>query len=134
MACPAGTVYRNYFWNGRGQSGGSQSQINTARDLARLVDNEKHNYWNMKNGYLLPARSTAMAELGERLESGSVEGKDANNNDSSAEDLPFTEKARRNLRVGIHWDTATARDKDRPDDVEPHRVCQVSTLLHSPLL
>jgi len=62
MACPAATVYRNYFCQAQapddtshcGQAGGSSKQLDTSRDMASLVDNKKHGYWDMKNGYLLP--------------------------------------------------------------------------------
>jgi hypothetical protein len=52
MACPAATVFRNYLWEGCGQTGGDQNQLNTARDLEKILDNEEHNYWNMKNGFI----------------------------------------------------------------------------------
>ena len=68
MACPAATVWRNYFWNGRGQAGGSERQLDTARGFAEVVGNARRNYWRMQNGYMLPARDGAMAELGSRLE------------------------------------------------------------------
>ena len=37
LACPAATVWRNYFWAGRGQSGGSARQLDTAADAAALL-------------------------------------------------------------------------------------------------
>ena len=39
MACPAATVYRNYFYgpSGKGQAGGSSKQINTAEGVYVLV-------------------------------------------------------------------------------------------------
>lgn len=91
MACPAGTVFRNYFWEGRGQTGGNQNQLNTAKDLEKILDNEKHNYWNMKNGYMMP-RSGAMKEVGEKI--------------STEEGL--RESLFLSGRVGIHWDTEVA--------------------------
>jgi hypothetical protein len=33
-----------YFWEGRGQIGGNQNQLNTAKDLEKILDNEKHKY------------------------------------------------------------------------------------------
>lgn len=91
MACPAATVFRNYFWEGRGQTGGNQNQLNTAKDLEKILDNEKLNYWNMKNGYMMP-RSGAMKEVGEKI---------------SAEE-GLRESLFLGGRVGIHWDTEVA--------------------------
>jgi hypothetical protein len=34
MACPSATLFRNYFWEGRGQAGGSEQQLDTTRDIA----------------------------------------------------------------------------------------------------
>ena len=67
MACPAATVYRNYFWKGRGQAGGNHKQINTALDLERVLDNKVNKYWKMKNGYMMPLRPGSIKEIGERL-------------------------------------------------------------------
>jgi hypothetical protein len=33
MACPSATLFRNYFWEGRGQAGGSEQQLDTTRDI-----------------------------------------------------------------------------------------------------
>ena len=38
MACPAGTVKRNQFWNGVGQG---PAQFDGAGDIAKLVENAK---------------------------------------------------------------------------------------------
>eukprot|EP00961_Rhodomonas_salina_P056787 762973-Rhodomonas_salina.2 len=92
MACPAATLFRNYFcpvkrcaqlsasacavrlpaleWSG--QLGGSPKQLDTTASVAKLVDNEKHKYWKMSNGYLLPQTTTAMRALGERLKTETV--------------------------------------------------------------
>jgi hypothetical protein len=71
IACPAGTVYRNYFSQG-GQAGGSARQLDTSADLGAVLDNARHGYWRMRNGYLLPSerpagRPSAMAEVAARL-------------------------------------------------------------------
>ena len=89
MACPAATVFRNYFWNGRGQLGGDRNQINTAKDLEIILGNDEGSYWSMKNGYMMPSRSDAMKEVGDR-----ISGEDG------LRDSLFL-----NGRVGIHWDT-----------------------------
>ena len=69
MACPAATVYRNYFYNGRGQGGGSAMQLDTSRHVGDVVGNERQRYWVMSNGYLLPAPGGGhgLAQLSNRL-------------------------------------------------------------------
>lgn len=91
LACPAALVWRNYFCqSGEGQLGGSEKQINTARDMATMLvpcddsnnsntDNNENDkrygsshstngvYWNVQNGYLLPTSQAAMVELNQRL-------------------------------------------------------------------
>lgn len=67
MMCAAGTVFRNYFWQGRGQLGGNERQINTLGDVEVALKNESHGYWTMTNGYLLPSRRGAIADVAERL-------------------------------------------------------------------
>lgn len=102
LACPAGTVWRNYFWAGRGQAGGDDQQLDTTRDAAALLDNQKHNYWQMNNGYLLPTRKDGLAELAQRLTT----------------EPGLRDEVRSVLRAGVHWDTATVAEP-------PHRVAQV---------
>ena len=102
MACPAATVFRNYFVNG-GQHHGNQ--LDGASDIALLCDNNKHKYWDMANGYLLPTRHGAIGEVGERIQH--EEG--------------FHEAFVSKLRVGIHWNTETEKNKSG----QSHRVCQV---------
>ena len=122
MACPAATVFRNYFWAERGQAGGSERQLDTARGLGEVVGNAKKNYWRMQNGYMIPARDGAMAELGARL---------------AAED-GLAAAAHAAVRVGVHWSTQTATTKTwkrraeadgggwaEGDERAPHRVAQV---------
>lgn len=98
IACPAGTVFRNYFVNGHGQGNGMQ--IDGASKLAELLDNDHNKYWNMSNGYLLSARPDAMSSLSERLQ----------------HEAGLAEMCTAALRVGIHWDTETRAG---------HTVCQV---------
>mgnify|MGYP006139351503 CR=1 FL=1 len=102
MACPSGTVWRNYFWAGRGQAGGDDHQLDTTRDAAALLENQKHHYWQMTNGYLLPTRHDGLAELAQRLST----------------QPGLRDEVRSALRAGVHWDTAT-------EATPPHRVAQV---------
>jgi len=55
-------------------------------DIAVLLDNNKHQYWEIRNGYLLPTTSSSMSELQKRL----------------LDDSELRKAVTRNLRVGIH--------------------------------
>jgi len=99
ISCPAGTVYRNYFVNGTGQSRGRQ--LDGLAEIAEIVGNAKEKYWKMINGYCLPTDAKSMGRLAQRLK----------------EDEKLSEEVRNRLRIGVHWDTEVA-NKD-------HRVCQV---------
>ncbi|CAJ1407095.1 unnamed protein product [Effrenium voratum] len=99
LSCPAGTVFRNYFVNGTGQSGGRQ--LDGLADVGELVGNAKEKYWRMVNGYCLPVDNTSIGRLSQRVK----------------KDEELSEEIRKRLRVGVHWDTEVAK-KD-------HRVCQV---------
>jgi hypothetical protein len=55
--CRAGTLFRNYFVHGgKGQLG--SHQINTLADVEAVVDNARHGYWVVQNGYCLPVRAS----------------------------------------------------------------------------
>jgi len=99
LACPAATVFRNYLVNGTGQG---DVQIDCLADVGEVLSNGTGSYWNMRNGYALPARSDSIAKISSRL----------------AADPALAAAAAAALRVGVHWDT----------QVKPpgqHRVCQV---------
>ena len=76
LACPAGTLYRNYFVNkGRGQAAPG-NQINTLDIVEEILGDTNHStkgavYWHVKNGYCMPLNNSSMSALNERL------GKDA---------------------------------------------------------
>lgn len=80
MACPAATVFRNYFWCGTpgdppGQAGGAEKQIDGARDIEAVVcAGRKGPYWRMSNGYLMPVDNQAMRDLGTRLKTEGIDG------------------------------------------------------------
>ncbi|CAE7208924.1 CML33 [Symbiodinium pilosum] len=99
ISCPAGTVFRNYFVNGKGQGRGHQ--LDGLADIAELVGNSKEKYWRMVNGYCLPVDAKSIGRLSSRLK----------------EDEKLSDELRSRLRIGVHWDTEVA-NKD-------HRVCQV---------
>ena len=105
IACPAATVFRNYLVNGNGQG---VEQLDLLADVGAVVANDDlathagNKYWEMRNGYALPAGSGSIKSLGERLSS----------------DAALSSAAAAALRVGVHWET----------QVQPpgeHRVCQV---------
>lgn len=99
MACPAGTVFRNYFVDGTGQTLGRQ--INTLRDVENLLDNKRHNYWKVRNGYVLPSHRGSMDDVAQRLKH-------------------VGDEARMRMAVGIQWSTETAcprRHVGKPDRV-----------------
>jgi len=106
LACPAATIVRNYFagakWGG-GQAGGNQ--LDMMHDVANMLENKKHMYWEMKNGYLLPRTSHSLSDLNKRLQ----------------DDSKLREEVTSNLRVGIHWETETEGSFEKP----AHSVCQV---------
>eukprot|EP00286_Rhodomonas_abbreviata_P023752 CAMPEP_0181294178 /NCGR_PEP_ID=MMETSP1101-20121128/3456_1 /TAXON_ID=46948 /ORGANISM="Rhodomonas abbreviata, Strain Caron Lab Isolate" /LENGTH=362 /DNA_ID=CAMNT_0023398807 /DNA_START=118 /DNA_END=1203 /DNA_ORIENTATION=- len=137
MACPAATVFRNYFCNGpwveaNSWGTGHVNQIDTLCDVATLLNNDKHRYWTMKNGYVLP-RPGALQALGTRLSTERTIMPNAENVSASAEgegnggaqhgrEVLLAEAVTASLRVGVHWDTDTALGRE---GVESHRVCQV---------
>jgi hypothetical protein len=93
----------------------------------QVLGNPRRGYWRMANGYLLPAKREAgqlgaMAGIRTRL----------------AQEQGLADAAEAALRVGVHWDTATAtprrpRNHQAPPTADgaaaqavgPHRVCQV---------
>lgn len=106
MACPAGTLYRNYLCQGAiGQVAGGQ--INTAWNIEQLVGNAEAGFWEMKNGYLLPKDPRAMQRLNAKIEA--TAGLDA--------------EIVRQLAVGIQWDSQLAAVLQKKG--EKRRVCQV---------
>jgi len=110
LACPAATVFRNYFVGGSGQ--GNNHQIDLLSDVGQLLQNQRFKYWNMKNGYCLPCSKDSMALLTEKLQQNDI----------------LMEKCYSAMRIGIHWDTeVTVRDQSKTMGNErmEQRVCQV---------
>ena len=99
LCCPAGTIFRNYLWNGSGQG---REQIDCLADVGRVLGNRNEAIWQMRNGYAMPSSTEAMRGLADRLST--EPGLDA--------------AAEAALRVGVHWSTAV-----RPPST--HRVAQV---------
>ena len=96
LACPGGTVFRNYLVNNEGQG---DRQIDLLADVSKVLENRYECYWTMQNGYAMPRN---MRGLAHKLEASPRLVQDAENA----------------LRVGVHWGTQA-----RPPHT--HRVCQV---------
>jgi len=62
LACPAGTVFRNYLC-GKDFEGQGQVQIDCLADVGRVLGNTNGRIWEMQNGYCLPTAPAAMREL-----------------------------------------------------------------------
>ncbi|CAE7267646.1 cam1 [Symbiodinium sp. CCMP2456] len=101
IACPAATVFRNYFLNGVGQGRGQQMDLLT--HVGDLVGNRKEGYWIVRNGFMMPRPGGKLIDLGERL----------------ASDQILADDVASRVRVGVHWDTQVLLD-----DIS-HNVCQV---------
>jgi hypothetical protein len=96
MACPRALFFRNYFLEG---------QCDTTEEVARLLENDVHKYWEIKNGYLLPTSPDKMTDLANRF----------------LQEPTLTAEAVLASRVGVQWNADTARDGDG----KSHGICQV---------
>ena len=99
LACPGGTVFRNYLVNGAGQG---DTQIDLLADVGRVLGNTDECYWTMQNGYAMPSGESGIKDLALTLNASPR----------------LIEDAEAALRVGVHWNTQA-----RPPHT--HRVCQV---------
>ena len=102
LACPGGTVFRNYLVEHGSSRGQGDRQIDCLADVGAAVGNASHEYWKMQNGYCLPSGAGSIKRLATRLEA----------------EPNLAEEAEAALRVGVHWDTQA-----RPP--HQHLVCQV---------
>ncbi len=143
IACPAGTVYRNYLvHNGLGQK---ERQINTLADVESVLGTK---YWEMQNGYAMPLEKHSMADLGKRLVGSCSENFEevkarlrgeqvrTERKEDESEQNDISDLVHKKLRVGVHWDTmvgATQQHRKDPTtgswvtSMQPaeHRVAQV---------
>lgn len=103
LACPGGTVFRNYLVEHGTNRGQGDVQIDCLADVGAIVGNaDGDKYWKMQNGYCLPSGPGSIKRLATRLEA----------------EPALAAEAEAALRVGVHWETQT-----RPP--HEHRVCQV---------
>jgi hypothetical protein len=90
IAAGAGTIYRNYFAEVRGECGQSRRrQINGFSAVEERLRDENTEPWPYRNGYVLPSREQ-LEEAGRTLDAMREAEIDA---------------VRAALRVGIQWDT-----------------------------
>lgn len=113
MACPAGTVYRNYFHpltirspaSGKDRTIAGQSaahQINCLEAAERELGAQSQPYWTLKNGYCFPTSGDALRALCDCL----TQNKDM-----------IAARFRDAVQVGVHWNTQVFTQK--------HSVAQV---------
>ncbi len=103
LACPAGTVYRNYLC--QGGAGQGKRQIDCLAGVGDVLGNGSSaapKFWAMQNGYALPAGAGSIGALGAKLGGGGAE---------------LAAEAEAALRVGVHWSTQVG--------IKQHRVAQV---------
>eukprot|EP01039_Chlorochromonas_danica_P005924 gene5924-6522_t len=74
LACPAGTLYRNYFMTvynpstGDYETGQRRSlQVNNLEELEVALNNNEEQYWQVENGYTFSTEE-GLARLNQRLE------------------------------------------------------------------
>lgn len=97
LSCPSATVYRNYFAN-FDEKTNAIKQINLLEDIETSLNNGKHKYWSVVNGYCFAGAN--FAQLKKHLE---------NERNSS--------RILANLKIGIHRETEVTQ--------KSHRICQV---------
>ena len=100
LACPAATVYRNYFApDGKGQwVGAGGRSINNAADIETVIQNGTHDYFTVRNGYLMPNQKGRMAALGKRI---------------GSHNTPLARRIVNALRIGVQWSTAVDSRKTK---------------------
>ncbi|UUV20566.1 hypothetical protein [Paenimyroides aestuarii] len=104
IACGAGTIYRNYFVEVKGQIGQTENnQIDCLDLIGKELENEKLNLWSMKNGYALVNQNGLL----------SINKKIAQLNDDERE------KLKGKLKTGIQWKTEVTASETK------HRVSQI---------
>jgi hypothetical protein len=124
LACPAGTVFRNYFAGpdrARGQGG---EQIDCLAGVAAVVRARAPPVpWKMKNGYALPLASNGkpLPPDSNLYRGGGAKGPASPMGALSAKlasDAALRRECELALRVGVHWETSV-----KPPAA--HRVAQV---------
>lgn len=104
IACGAGTIYRNYFVEVKGQIGQSaNNQIDCLELIGKELKNEELNLWKMKNGYAL-INQNGLLTINKKI-------------------AEFTELEREHLKeklkTGIQWNTEVTKSNTK------HKVSQI---------
>jgi hypothetical protein len=109
IACPAGTLFRNYFASVGDQIGQTaQNQINNLEDLETLLSNAQHRYFYVKNGYVFTESADNLRQLCTEL---------------SERDPERLDEYRRSIRIGIQEDTEVSfRRRYVPTSPDEERV------------
>lgn len=98
IACGAGTIFRNYFVEVNGKKGQTtNNQIDCLSEIGIALDNEKHNLWEMQNGY------AALNERGLKIISDKF----------SQISIPEYKKIKEKLKVGIQYNTEVTADSGK---------------------
>ncbi len=98
IAAGAGTIYRNYLVEIKGQLGQSAAQqIDCLAEVGSYLGNQDGRLWKMQNGYALPSEE-GLAEIDQKI--GSM-------NEAQREFL------RGELRIGLQWNTQVTLDDCR---------------------
>lgn len=115
IAAGAGTIYRNYFVNVRGQIGQTATnQIDCLADVAAALGNTNDKLWEMKNGYALASES-GLVEISRRLRKSTDIERD---------------KFRELLRIGIQSNTQVTLNKSR--HLVSQAYCSALPVAYSP--
>lgn len=97
IACGAGTIYRQYFVEVNNQLGQTaDKQIDCLGELAQHLDNDRHNYWIMRNGYAFPTED-GIDRLTKTIDTCSSDER---------------EKLMGKLRIGLQWNTEVTTSAD----------------------
>jgi len=90
ISCGAGTIYRNYFINVNGKIGQTvNNQIDCLKDIGIELENDKHHFWEMKNGYAL-VNAEGLSVITNKIKS------------LSKKDYEYLKGK---LRIGIQWNS-----------------------------
>lgn len=91
IACGAGTVYRNYFVPIKDQIGQSKDlQIDCLSAIAKALNNDELQLWEMQNGYALPTSAESLRRIASEIK---------------ALDAAGYEALKGKLKIGIQWNT-----------------------------
>jgi len=123
MACPAATVFRNYFVNGTGQDS-QEHQIDGLKEAHKLLlsmqsaddsQQQLQTLWRMQNGYCMPESLRALQVTSALLDPAREGGQERRR--------LFMES----ITFGTHWDTQVGDNGSAPDAriEDCHKVAQI---------